>query len=190
MFVSSRRRELKLLADNTDRSIKCSSPEGDVSWNILPRLRPGRQPPFVSPRRRELKYVIRDTPEVWASVRLLTETWVEIFSGAGNRCCIAVRLLTETWIEISSPYLADSGTYCSSPYGDVSWNAEAITLPKKTTEVRLLTETWIEIVADGDNSANAAFVSLRRRELKYLQELLNPHLPSSSPYGDVSWNNF
>ena len=165
----------------------CSSPYGDVSWNYDLCL-----------------------SDVYHWVRLLTETWVEMPNNGKRGNLSDVRLLTETWVEICKSSLNTKLNRCSSPYGDVSWNAEAITLPKKTTEVRLLaetwieingntpdfpkpyrsspygdvswnndclkkleqifvrllTETWVEIVADGDNSANAAFVSLRRRELK------------------------
>ena len=169
-------------------SLSHSSPCGDVSWNsiimdqyfyipvrlpketrveILWHITPDNKNPFVSARRRELKSKMTVEEEACIMIRLLslrrrelkyyliTRTWqFEQFVSVRRRELkwwyqmeynrwIQVRLLAETWVEIT----------------EVIWI-------KKLLYVRLLAETWIEIVADRDNSANAAFVSLRRRELK------------------------
>ena len=101
MFVSLRRRELKLMKELPwSVQTPCSSPYGDVSWNYDLCL-----------------------SDVYHWVRLLTETWVEICKSSLNtklnRCSspygdvswnaeaitlpkktTEVRLLAETWIEI------------------------------------------------------------------------------------------
>ena len=98
-FVSLRRRELKLLADNTDRSIKCSSPCGDVSWNDLATggaVKTACSSPYGDVN--------------WNIVAVKKKT------------CHSVRLLTETWVEILLQIKDLCATISSSPYGDVSWN--------------------------------------------------------------------
>ena len=101
-FVSLRRRELKLskslitahLAGSspygdvswnplhqrkTIGAIKRSSPYGDVSWNELWYYGLRERTEFVSLRRRELKYSGQIVVISLSCVRLLTETWIEMW---------------------------------------------------------------------------------------------------------------
>ena len=100
-------------------------------------------------------------------VRLLTETWVEIYFFFVHFLYLLVRLLAETWVEILLQIKDLCATISSSPCGDVSWNG------KQSKEYNRVIR----------------FVSLRRRELKYTTPICKRlQSGSSSPYGDVSWN--
>ena len=82
-------------------SIIGSSPCGDMNWNI--KQVPGFGIPilFVSLRRRELKYTGVVVPDNGLPVRLLAETWVEMYR--------AILLALDH--------------HSSSPQGDVNWNS-------------------------------------------------------------------
>ena len=148
---------------------------------------------------------------ILSKVRLLAETWVEIFSGAGNRCCIAVRLLTETWVEMVLTNFGEwsimfvslrrrelkflstwggNGILCSSPCGDVSCNTESAFKEYLKEGVRPLAETWVEMennlrsIIEWSGSSPCGDVSWKQPlTLDLLDDL------GSSPCGDVSWNN-
>ena len=123
MFVSLRRRELKLMKELPwSVQTPCSSPYGDVSWNYDLCL-----------------------SDVYHWVRLLTETWVEMPNNGKRGNLSDVRLLTETWVEMQKQLLCPrkplrfvslrrrelkfnwliktaTKLLCSSPCGDVNWN--------------------------------------------------------------------
>ena len=144
-FVSLRRCELKCAIQYQLRPVPtCSSPCGDVNWNILPRLRPGRQPPFVSPRRRELKFLStwggngilcsspcgdvswNDTPYSSAILLYGSSPCGDVNWNRASSCaCMSrntIRLLVGMWVEVYCSAADNHHTGCSFPYGDVSWN--------------------------------------------------------------------
>ena len=122
-------------------------------------------------------------------VRLLAETWVEIFDGPDFAVTYPVRLLAETWIEMQNRQAVAAAAAGSSPCGDVNWNRciraewnwctgsspsgdvswnEVVRAFHWCICVRLLTETWVEICHQLLYITCTMFVSLRRRELKFL----------------------
>ena len=76
----------------------------------------------------------------------------------------------------------------SSPYGDVSWNISTFgAIPDSVSSSPYGDVSW-----NSHNImhtlAHIQFVSLRRRELKYILHRWLALSARSSPYGDVSWN--
>ena len=98
-FVSLRGCELKLLTDNTDRSIKCSSPYGDVSWN-LQHFTYSYFHECSSPLRGcELKFIADYYRRRYASSSPCGDVnWNSGYYTLNG--AVAVRLLAETWFEI------------------------------------------------------------------------------------------
>ena len=101
MFVSLRRRELKLMKELPwSVQTPCSSPYGDVSWNYDLCL-----------------------SDVYHWVRLLTETWVEMQK---QLLCPRnpLRFVSLRRRELKFNWLIKTATklLCSSPCGDVNWN--------------------------------------------------------------------
>ena len=121
-FVSLRRRELKLLADNTDRSIKCSSPCGDVSWNIQPKSTLGLT--SCSSPCGDVNWNGR----IPCPYAVLSDRSFPRGDVSWNCSVFAQAKLDKS----------------SSPYGDVNWNEEA-SKADYFNDVRLRKETWIEI---------------------------------------------
>ena len=165
LFVSLRRRELKLLADNTDRSIKCSSPCGDVSWNNDCKKKAGADlcsSPYGDVSWNNL--ATGGAVKTACSSPYGDVNWNIV--AVKKKTCHSVRLLTETWVEILLQIKDLCATISSSPYGDVSWNIFCFLIFSNVFLVRLLTETWVEIGSQSVNRMYNKFVSLRRRELK------------------------
>ena len=168
MFVSLRRRELKLMKELPwSVQTPCSSPYGDVSWNYDLCL-----------------------SDVYHWVRLLTETWVEMPNNGKRGNLSDVRLLTETWVEMQKQllcprkplrfvsllgcelkydeYVPRTRIWSSSPCGDVNWNFNCL---------------WGSKCRCRYGSSPCGDVIWNNRSDMNKETAL-----CSSPCGDVSWN--
>ena len=104
---------------------------------------------------------------VLTSVRLLTETWIEMLMFPNICSMYMVRLLTETWVEMS--------------FSDFDGFSNL---------VRLLVGMWVVILKVRlKNTWKKVFVHSRRRELKWYTRINTLAILSSSPRGDVNWNS-
>ena len=167
---------------------KGSSPKGDVIWNIFSGA--NSLGFFCSSPCGDVSWnivAVKRKKCHWEFVSLRRRE-LKYHPTPPSSSPLPVRLLTETWVEMSHqqyPFVPPTG---SSPYGDVSWNILSVMSWMSKKKFVSLRRRELKYVFPSPLLWISTFVSLRRRELKYLQELLNPHLPSSSPYGDVSWN--
>ena len=93
-------------------------------------------------------------------VRLLAETWVEIYLWITSCPMFYVRLLEETRVEMMISNGIQPMNTGSSPCWDVNWNTMN-TFREQESGVRLLAETWIEILTVSEGaSADADMVRL------------------------------
>ena len=120
-----------------------SSPYGDVSWNNVARY---------------LRY------PTCCSSPYGDVSWNGII--ATNDPNYSVRLLTETWVEMYRAILLALDRHSSSPQGDVNWNSTISCFSFQYTGSSLYGDVSWNRGQESGKSLILLFVSLRRRELK------------------------